>query len=63
MSSEWKTYKVSVENLDLLLTARSSEEAGMMVADAIIKSELPAKFKLKDKNLKLKITRAKGLGA
>lgn len=61
MSSEWKTYKVEVKNLELLLSARSEAEAREIVLDSIRKGQLSERVQISDKNVRLKITPAKGL--
>jgi hypothetical protein len=61
MSSEWKTYKVEVKNLELLLSARSEAEARETVLDSIRKGQLSERVQISDKNVRLKITPAKGL--
>ena len=61
MSSEWKTYKVEVKNLELLLSARSEADAREIVLDSIRKGQLSERVQISDKNVRLKITPIKGL--
>jgi len=61
MTNEWQTYKVSIRNFELLLSARSEDEAKMTVLDSLKKCDLSDRLKLSGKDLELKITRAKGL--
>ena len=60
MSNDWKSYVVSVNNLELLLTARNAQEAKSTVLASL--SGLSERLKFKDGVLKLSIRRAKGLG-
>jgi hypothetical protein len=61
MPNEWKTYKVTVKNLDLLLSARSEAQALEIVRDSIRKGQLAERLQVSDDNLQLTITLARGL--
>lgn len=61
MPNEWKTYKVTVKNLDLLLSARSEAQALEIVRDSIRKGQLAERLQIADDNLQLTITLARGL--
>lgn len=61
MSSEWKSYKVTVKNFELLLSARSEAEAREIVIDSIKKGQLSDRVQFNEKNLKLTVTPARGL--
>jgi|GEM_PF-1721277 hypothetical protein len=63
MNNEWKTYKVSVKNLDLLLSARSEAQAQEIVRDSIRKGQLADRLRLSEESLQLKVTLARGLQA
>lgn len=61
MTNEWKTYKVTIKNFELLLSARSEDEARTMVLDSIKKGQVSERLRVSDKKLQLTVILAKGL--